>query len=354
MTPPMEIGALNRLGHPPSADGLRALLRRHGEFPAQHRLTVWRALLQLPRNASAHKALLARGPHNVSAQLQCRLPLADRRGLSRLERLHSCLTHWCPFLAQVPQLESTIHPWLVAFGADTLGAFEATATVLANWCARFYECHPHPPVELLAGIDRLLHHHCPALHAHLVRIGAGPADWAWPLLESLFSRVLCRADWLVVWDHVLAHEPVFLLFVLIAFVRMHSGTLLLVRDVIELECVLFRQSALQIRPWLRCAREMHGRTPEELVPTMGLFSALPPGPTYPILIDAPLAVVDFGRREVERIRAHELELLRRKAASPTLEPGSPDVVFWQQGLEDDAAHRPADASRAAAYPYADA
>ena len=40
--------------------------------------------------------------------------------------------------------------------------------------------------------------------------------WAWPLLQSLFARVLPRPDWLVLWDHLLCAEPTMLLLALVS------------------------------------------------------------------------------------------------------------------------------------------
>ena len=49
------------------------------------------------------------------AQLHTALPLADRRGLGRLERLLSSLAHWCPLLGQVGELPPLVYPWLLAW-----------------------------------------------------------------------------------------------------------------------------------------------------------------------------------------------------------------------------------------------
>ena len=93
-----------------------------------------------------------------------------------MQRLLSCLAHWCPALAELPELPTVLQPWLVLFGGDQLGAFEACATLLTNWTARFFECHPHPPVAVLASAEAILRHAAPKLHAHLLSLGVGPAQ----------------------------------------------------------------------------------------------------------------------------------------------------------------------------------
>ena len=76
---------LSRLGLLPEesalldARKLRSILQRSGRFPDEHRRLVWRFLLQLPGNASAHKGLSARGQHPANAPLHDRLSLRSRR-----------------------------------------------------------------------------------------------------------------------------------------------------------------------------------------------------------------------------------------------------------------------------------
>ena len=89
---------------------LSEVVRSGYAFPSRYRVIAWRFALQLPANVHAHAALLAKGPHAACVKLQIRIPLADRRGVSRLERLLSCLAHWCPCFAQVPELPATVYP----------------------------------------------------------------------------------------------------------------------------------------------------------------------------------------------------------------------------------------------------
>ena len=276
---------------------LRALVRNAGALPRKYRLHAWRFLLQLPANEAAHGALLSRGAHPSYAEMQRRLPL-ERRSSTRLERLCSCLAHWCPLMAEAAELPSAVFPWLLAFGADDLGAFEAAATVLSVWAQAFFTCHPQPPPEMLGATDALLSHHAPALHAHLHQVDAGPDAWAWPLLRSFFARVLPREDWATLWDHLLCHEPTFLLVVTVAFAKMHAGALYLASNAEQVQRVLHRPSALQMRAWLRCAYTLGDETPDYLLPAWSHFRPLPRGAVYPQNIDFPKTIVDFGQREV--------------------------------------------------------
>ena len=50
--------------------------------------------------------------------------------------------------------------------------------------------------------------------------------YAWPLMETLFSEVLSREDWLKLWDNVFSNHPSFLLFLLISYLTTARHTLL--------------------------------------------------------------------------------------------------------------------------------
>ena len=59
--------------------------------------------------------------------------------------------------------------------------------------------------------------------------GVGCSNY-WRKAAGMPCPVLRASDWLQLWDHLLCHEPVFLLFDLVAFVRLHGSTLLLQPD----------------------------------------------------------------------------------------------------------------------------
>ena len=50
--------------------------------------------------------------------------------------------------------------------------------------------------------------------------------YAWPLLQTLFSEVLTRDDWLKLWDHILSHHPSFLLVSVAAYLSTARQALL--------------------------------------------------------------------------------------------------------------------------------
>lgn len=139
----------------------------------------------------------------------CRYPLQDTRLQQRLAALLSQLAHWCPLFAEVSFLPSVVFPLLKVFrpgsGAAS-AAFEAAATLLANWGRGWFVAFPHPPLGLLQRFERLLAAHDAELAAHVARWHGGAAAVAWDLLSTLMTDVLDRSEWLQV--RTLPHHTV--------------------------------------------------------------------------------------------------------------------------------------------------
>lgn len=54
-----------------------------------------------------------------------------------------------------------------------------------------------------------------------------PQLYVWPLLETLFSEVLTRDEWLKLFDNVFSNHPSFLLMAVVAYVTCCRAPLLL-------------------------------------------------------------------------------------------------------------------------------
>ena len=61
------------------------------------------------------------------------------------------------------------------------------------------------------------------VHANLplpLMCDAGPGGietHAWGLMSTVMTEVLCKADWLKLWDHVLSNSPPFFIFLLLSY-----------------------------------------------------------------------------------------------------------------------------------------
>lgn len=153
---------------------LKSLLRAQGEYPERYRLLIWRFLLRIPENRELYAALtqatsppffyrshpdvvhplslLQKGIHEAYVKLDERYPLKERRLFRRLQRILSCLAHWSPLFSEVEFLPSMVFPFVRLFPADDAVVFEIVCTLLLNWCARWFEFFPNPPITLLQQV----------------------------------------------------------------------------------------------------------------------------------------------------------------------------------------------------------
>ncbi|XP_041773386.1 TBC1 domain family member 31 isoform X2 [Anopheles merus] len=210
---------------------LLPILREYGEYPAKHRATIWRTLLELPGDRASYAVLLNRGSHPCVASYEQRFAGLDRRTVRNLKRTVSCLAHWCPAFGLIDYLPSFVLPFVRQQPTDALALFETVATVLMNQCQHWFEYAPLEPFNYLAMVENVLADCEPRLMAFYRRNGVAPRTYAVPLMESAFVRCCSGGtdgdnQWLTLWDHVLSNEPCFGVFLVAAYSSLHRGTLL--------------------------------------------------------------------------------------------------------------------------------
>jgi hypothetical protein len=138
------------------------------------------------------------------ADLTERFPIADRSLLLRLQRVASALAHWSPIFAEAAVVPGMLFPFVKAFGANEVHAFEAFATVVNNHARGWFELFPDPPFGALAEVDAIVQFHDPRLAAHMQSLPGGVQGAAWQLLSTLFTDVTTADEWLKLFDHVVS------------------------------------------------------------------------------------------------------------------------------------------------------
>ena len=184
--------------------------------------------------------LVSKGIHSAFKNLSSCYPLRDHRLLLRLEHILSALAYWCPFLSEVSFLPSLVFPFVRIFESDELSCFETFVTFLFNWCWSWFEFYPNPPLRtLLAPLEATLKNLSSTLltylSAHDINLGV---DIFWPLLVSLMTDVLSKDEWLRTFDHIMANEPSFYLYVICAYVLLLKNSLMTVQNKMEVKELL--------------------------------------------------------------------------------------------------------------------
>lgn len=299
---------------------LLSILKGYGEYPAKYRVFIWRSLLELPENHSAYSSLLEKGTHPAYLSLHQHYPIKSRKLLRVLQRALSALAQWTPLFGETQYLPGLVFPFVKMFQNNQLITFEILATVLINWCGQWFEYFPNPPLNVLAMVENCLAHHDPHLLQHFIKFDITSQLYAWPMMETLFSEVLLKGEWLRVWDNLVSQHPGYMLLVVVAYLTIARHTLFKCNQKEDFEYFFRHQNTVDIGKVILEANLMQQTTPSELHPEHLLepFVPLTQG-TYPVFNKYPKYIVDYQIQERQRIRLEELEYLRERQSALEVE-----------------------------------
>ncbi|XP_036395511.1 TBC1 domain family member 31 [Megalops cyprinoides] len=292
---------------------LQGLLQAFGEFPAKYRIFVWRSLLHLPENHAAFNSLMEKGVHSAFLTLHQRYPIKSQKLQRGLERVLSALAHWSAIFGETEYLPLVAFPFVKLFQNNRLICFEVVATIIVNWCQHWFEYFPNPPLNVLSMVENVLAHHDKELLQHLINCGITSQLYVWPLLETLFSEVLTREEWLKLFDNVFANHPSFLLLAVVAYLTCCRAPLLLCNQKEDFEYFFHHRNHLDMSGVVRETYRLMDVTPADIHPR-GMLSDFEPltRGQYPVFNKYPTFIVEHQSRERERIRQQEVEYLREK------------------------------------------
>lgn len=322
---------------------LVALLKTFGEYPAKYRMFVWRSLLCLPENHAAYSSLTDKGLHSAYLSLHDKYPIKSHKLQRGLQRVLSALAHWAAIFGEVEYLPLVAFPFVKLFQNNPMLCFEVVATVIVNWCQHWFEYFPNPPLNILSIAENVLAHHDKELLQHLVDCGVTAQLYVWPLLETLFSEVLTREEWLRVFDNLFSNHPSFLLMACVAYVICCREPLLLCSRKQDFEYFFHHRNNLDVGAMMKEAYRLMSSTPADIHPKNLLedFTPLTRG-QYPVFNHYPEFIVEYQSRERERIRLQEREYLRERQEVSALRAdfvrrqAEEDAYFIQQDLMDKA------------------
>ncbi|KAM6216081.1 TBC1 domain family member 31 [Rhynchocyon petersi] len=311
---------------------LQMLLKGYGEYPTKYRMFIWRSLLQLPENHTTFSSLLDKGVHVAFLSLQETYPIRSRKLLRVLQRTLSALAHWSAIFSETPYLPLLAFPFVKLFQNNQLVCFEVVATLLINWCQHWFEYFPNPPINILSMLENVLAFHDKELLQHFTKHDITSQVYAWPLLETVFSEVLTREEWLKLFDNVFSSHPSFLLMTVISYNTCSRTPLLNCNLKDDFEYFFHHRNNLDINVVIREAYHLMDTTPADIHPEnmLDAFVPLTKG-QYPVFNQYPKFIVDYQTQERERIRNDELDYLRERQ---TVEDMKAEVD--QQRAEDEA------------------
>ncbi|WAR11356.1 TBC31-like protein [Mya arenaria] len=295
---------------------LQAILKGYYEYPTKYRMFIWRSILRLPENHSAYAALVDKGTHPAFEKLGNEYPIKSTRLLRILQRILSALANWSPIFGETQYLPVLAFPFVKLFQNNHLVAFEIIATIMVNWAQHWFEYFPNPPINILGMIENVIGHHDRYLLQHFVKYNVTSQIYAWPLLETFFSEVLTREEWMMLFDNVFSNPPSFLLMVVAAYAMCARGPLMQCVELDDFRYFFHHRNAVDLKHVLREAYRIMDATPDNIHPrnTLDNFQPLTRG-QYPVFNKYPKFIVDYQVQERERIRVEEMDYLRQRQVS---------------------------------------
>ena len=134
------------------------------------------------------------------------------------------------------------YPFIKIIPNDDLLVFELVLALIMQYQQAWYEGYPAEPLVVLNAVEQIIEKEDPKLLSHLRQNSFTPQIYAWPLLQSLFTEVLSKGDWLKLFDHLFTYkdDPELILFYTAAFLIVNHN--FLVSQVFSIEDMIAFQS----------------------------------------------------------------------------------------------------------------
>ncbi|OAJ43788.1 hypothetical protein BDEG_27108 [Batrachochytrium dendrobatidis JEL423] len=292
---------------------LGKFLAHYGEYPSKYRALIWRFLLKLPENRAGYEALLDQNVHPNYKSFRKSFPLKSDRQAKSMERILSSLAFWSPIFGNLDYLPAMIFPFVLLFSHDIFSGFEVIMTVLLNWCQKWWEYYPNPPIDCLDMVEELLGFHDPELLSHFVQHNVTSQTYCWIMMQSLFSELFSNPDWLKLWDHLLTQPPSFMYCFIVAYITTLRTPLLSINKQQDFKFVFQRRSPILLTRVIQEAYRVQSVTPERISPRTFLkgFEPCLKG-AYPVFNAYPEFIVNYQTQMKEKIRSDEAEYLSKR------------------------------------------
>ena len=296
---------------------LLKMLTKFGEYPDKYRSLIWRYLLSLPLNKMAYENLLRLGIHPAYQDLRKKYPIESQRLFCRTQRILSALGHWSPFMCEVDYLPGFVFPFVKMLEHDDLVLFETVVAIVMHWCQHWFAAHPQPPVQLLQTVEDVVTHEDPELGTHFRKMGFHPVQYAWPLLQTMFSEVLPKSQWLVAMDHVLSfpQQPQLMFAIAAAYLLQLRSSLMTISSSAQLAASVRRMSPIDIKRLIKKAKELLPQLTGDKCPETYSYQlpiSSPGQGAYPVLGGYPKYVVELGSQIRKQVLEREQDIMREK------------------------------------------
>jgi hypothetical protein len=99
-------------------------------------------------------------------------------------------------------------------------------------------------------------------------------------LQTAFTDVLAKSDWLKLWDHLLTNPPSFIYYAAAAYLIYMRDALMAARSEGELTALLTQNRPINLNAFIRAIYKLRQQTPESAAPPEHPLQTLPASDVY--------------------------------------------------------------------------
>jgi hypothetical protein len=132
-------------------------------------------------------------------------------------------------------------------------------------------------------------------------------------MQTLFSELFSKQDWVKVWDHLLTNPPSFMYHFIAAYLIHFRKPLLGISDIKDFYYFFQRRNATDVSKMISLAYQIRAKTPKSLDPNSHLkaFKHCNVG-EYPIFNQYPQFIINYQSRMKTKIRQEEEEYIKKR------------------------------------------
>jgi hypothetical protein len=99
-------------------------------------------------------------------------------------------------------------------------------------------------------------------------------------LQTAFTDVLVKSDWLKLWDHLLTNPPSFIYYAAAAYLMYMRDALMAARSEGEVMALLTQNRPINLNAFIRAIYKLRQQTPESAAPPEHPLQTLPASDVY--------------------------------------------------------------------------
>ena len=275
-------------------------------------------------NEASFNSLVSRGVHPAWKDIGEKFQIKSPRLVRILEKILSALAYYSELFCELEYLPMLVFPFVKIFQYNHLICFEVCVTFLRNFCLHWYEFFPNPPIGVLSVIENIIAENDKTVYNHLLHEKITSQTYAWPILQTCFSEILTKNELLVFFDHLFYNRSsLYLLCCVAAYVIICKEPILRISDSFDDFEYFFRhRNAFNINILIKKADYLYIKTIENQANLRfsrhytKAFEPLVKG-HYQIFNNYPEFIVDYRKKETERIRKEQKKELNSRSEMQT-------------------------------------